>query len=93
MNTKDKLKFLEQLMTKGEFPNEHNRVWTMCQAALQMCIMAVAEAERCNMTNKQFYLSFEDSINKLSVKDHTDSDVSNLEADIKQFNADSGSNS
>lgn len=29
-----KIDFLKQLMNRGLFPNEKNRIWTMCQASL-----------------------------------------------------------
>ena len=29
-----KIDFLKQLMTRGRFSNEKNRIWTMCQASL-----------------------------------------------------------
>ena len=29
-----KIDFLKQLMIRGRFPNEKNRIWTMCQASL-----------------------------------------------------------
>lgn len=89
-NVKDKLKFLEQLLTKGVFPNDHNRIWTMCKATVQMAILTVAEAERCNMINKQFYIEFENILNELSVKDHNKDDVSNIENGLKKFMADQG---
>lgn len=71
------------------FPNNKNRVWTMCQVALKLCLQCVDEAEKNNLTNEQFYIAFEDCLNKVSVKDHTkqDEDIVN---DFKKFNADSG---
>lgn len=53
------------------FPNNKNRVWTMCQVALKLCLQCVDEAEKNNLTNEQFYIAFEDCLNKISVKDHT----------------------
>lgn len=53
------------------FPNNKNRVWTMCQVALKLCLQCVDEAEKNNLTNEQFYIAFEDCLNKVSVKDHT----------------------
>lgn len=89
-NVKDKLKFLEQLLTKGIFPNDHNRIWTMCKATIQMAMLTVAEAERCDMVDKQFYIEFEDILNELSVKDHQDSNVEELNNSLKKFMADQG---
>lgn len=84
---KNKLKLLEQLLTKKQFSNEHNRIWTMCQATIQMAILTVAEAEKCKMTNKQFYIEFENILNELSVKDHNDSNVEDLGQSLKKFMA------
>lgn len=71
------------------FPNNKNRVWTMCQVALKLCLQCVDEAEKNNLTNEQFYIAFEDCLNKVSVKDHTKQDE-NIVNDFKKFNADSG---
>lgn len=89
-NIKDKLKYLEQLLTKGTFPNDHNRIWTMCQATIQMAMLTVAEAERCNMTDKQYFIEFENILNELSIKDHQDSNVEELSNSLKKFMADQG---
>lgn len=80
---------LINLLSNGRFPNNKNRIWTMCQVTLKLCLMCVEEAEKNNLTDEQFYLSFEDIINKASVKDHTKQDMEIIE-DFKQFNADSG---
>lgn len=71
------------------FPNNKNRVWTMCQVALKLCLQCVDEAEKNNLTNEQFYIAFEDCLNKISVKDHTKQDEAIIK-DFKKFNADSG---
>ena len=84
-----KIDFLKQLMTKGRFPNEKNRIWTMCQASLQMLMMTVIEAEKSNMVNEQFYIEFENAINQLSVKDHNKDDVSEFKESLDKFIADS----
>lgn len=68
---KNKLKFLEQLLNKGSFSNNKNRIWTMCQASLEMVKLTVEEAEKYKMTDEQYYLDFEDELNALSVKDHS----------------------
>ena len=80
---------LMKLIKSGRFPNEKNRVWTMCQAALQMCLQCVKEAEENNLTDEQFYIAFENALNKVSCKDHTRQDTYIIE-DFKEFNADSG---
>lgn len=79
---------LIKLLSAGRFPNNKNRVWTMCQVALKLCLMCVEEAEKSNLTDEQFYLSWEDCLNKISVKDHTKQDIEIIE-DFKKFNADS----
>ena len=70
------------------FPNNKNRVWTMCQVALKLCLQCVDEAEKNNLTNEQFYIAFEDCLNKVSVKDHAKQDET-IVYDFKKFNADS----
>lgn len=84
--TKDNL---IKLLSVGRFPNDKNRIWTMCQVALKLCLQCVDEAEKSNLTNEQFYIAFEDCLNKISVKDHTKQDQT-IVNDFKSFNADSG---
>ena len=84
-----KIDFLKQLMTRGRFPNKKNRIWTMCQASLQMLMMTVIEAEKSNMVDEQFYIEFENAINQLSVKDHNKDDVSEFKESLDKFIADS----
>ena len=84
-----KIDFLKQLMTRGRFPNEKNRIWTMCQASLQMLMMTVIEAEKANMVDEQFYIEFENAINQLSVKDHNKDDISEFKESLDKFIADS----
>ena len=84
-----KIDFLKQLMTRGRFPNEKNRIWTMCQASLQMLMMTVIEAEKANMIDEQFYIEFENAINQLSVKDHNKYYVSEFKESLDKFIADS----
>ena len=84
-----KIDFLKQLMNRGLFPNEKNRIWTMCQASLQMLMMTVIEAEKSNMVDEQFYIEFENAINQLSVKDHNKDDVSEFKESLDKFIADS----
>ena len=75
----------------GHFPNEKNRVWTMCQCVLKLATLANDEAERLKMTDEQFYINFEDALNILSCKDHSgdaeqDKDFKDI---VEKFNADS----
>lgn len=74
------------------FPNEKNRIWTMCQATLQMLVMTVEEAEKAKMTSEQFFLSFENVVNNISVKDHNDTSkgLDEFKNNLNDFNADSG---
>lgn len=67
-------KQLLKMFNDRYFPNDKNRLWTMCQIVLKMLIRIVEEAERLNMTNEQFYLNFEDTINLLSIKDHVNNE-------------------
>ena len=89
MKKLDKIDYLKQLMNRGLFPNEKNRIWTMCQASLQMLMMTVIEAEKANMVNEQFYIEFENAINQLSVKDHNKDDIRNFKENLDKFMADS----
>ena len=79
---------LMKLIKSGRFPNEKNRVWTMCQVVIKLALMTVEEAEKSNLTNEQFYLAFEDILNKVSTKDHNKQDTEIVD-DFKKFNADS----
>lgn len=88
MKTLDRINYLKQLLSKGMFPNEKNRIWTMCQTSLQMLMMTVIEAEKAGMTNEQFYLNFEDAVNELSVKDHTKDDIEEFKKSLNKFMAD-----
>lgn len=89
MKKLDKIDYLKQLMNRGLFPNEKNRIWTMCQASLQMLMMTVIEAEKSNMVHEQFYIEFENAINQLSVKDHNKDDISEFKESLDKFMADS----
>lgn len=84
--TKDNL---IKLLSAGRFPNEKNRIWTMCQVALKLCLQCVDEAEKSNMTDEQFYLAWEDCLNKISIKDHLKQDK-DIIYEFKKFNEDSG---
>ena len=89
MKKLDKIDYLKQLMNRGLFPNEKNRIWTMCQASLQMLMMTVIEAEKSNMVHEQFYIEFENAVNQLSVKDHNKDDISEFKESLDKFMADS----
>ena len=64
--TKDRL---IKLLSSGHFPNNKNRDWTMCQVALKLCLQCVDEAEKDNLTNEQFYITFLDCLNALTLDD------------------------
>jgi len=58
-------------LEKGIFPNDNNRLYTAAQVVIQMATRLVEEAEKLGLTDKQWYINFEDYLNILSVKDHT----------------------
>ena len=89
MKKLDKIDYLKQLMNRGLFPNEKNRIWTMCQASLQMLMMTVIEAEKSNMVDEQFYIEFEIAVSQLSTKDHNKDDISEFKESLDKFIADS----
>ena len=80
---------LIRLLSAGRFPNDKNRIWTMCQVVIKLTLMTIEEAEKAGMTDEQFYLAFEDILNEASIKDHNKQDIEIIE-DFKKFNADSG---
>lgn len=48
--------------------------------------MTVAEAEKANMIDEQFYLHFETAISLLSTKDHSnDNDIPDIQMNVEQF--------
>lgn len=62
---------LMRKLEKGIFPNDNNRLYTAAQVVIQMATRLVEEAEKLGLTDKQWYINFEDYLNILSVKDHT----------------------
>lgn len=76
---------LGALIGKSMFPNDKNRIWSMCRASLYMTIKCMEEAEKCNMTNEQFFISWEDCINQISCKDHTTNKSEDFEKTLKEF--------
>ena len=80
-----------KLFNSELFPNEKNRIWTVCRTILKMVEQVVEEAEQLKMTDEQFYINFEDALNILSCKDHSgdaeqDKDFKDI---VEKFNADS----
>lgn len=91
MKKSNKVEHLKQLLTKGYFSSEKNRVWTLCQCALKLVLLANEEAEKLGLTDEQFYINFEDALNLISVKDHTinPEQTKDFEKVINSFIADS----
>lgn len=56
----------------GKYDNEHNRIYHTCQSFLQMLKLLVKQAEEAKLTDEQFWISFEDELNAISIKDHND---------------------
>ena len=83
--------YVSDLLHFGMFPNDKNRVWTMCQIVLKMASQVVEEAERLKMTDEQFYINFEYALSILSCKDHSGSQEQDKEFKdiVEKFNADS----
>lgn len=72
-------------INSGIYPTAKNKVWTMCQCALEMCTLAMEEAEKNNLTGDQFFLHWEDCLNLISVKDHNNNDISEFGEQLKSF--------
>lgn len=74
----------------GYFPNEKNRVWTMCNVVLKLATQCMEEAEKYNLTDEQFYLAWETALSILSTKDHTNNkQIEDFNNEVKCFMADS----
>ena len=54
----------------GKYDNDKNRIYHTTQMYLQSLKLLIKEAEELELTNEQFWINFEDSINELSIKDH-----------------------
>lgn len=50
---------------------EEDKVKLLCSQALDLITLACKEAEENKLTDKQWYLIFEDTLNSISVKDHS----------------------
>ena len=64
------MKNLIKELKSGIFPNDKNRLWTMCQVTLKLATLTAEYAEEKELTDTPFYLDFEDALNCISVKDH-----------------------
>lgn len=71
----------------GYFPNDKNRLWTMCQVTLKLATLTSEYAEEKNLTDTPFYLDFEDVLNCISVKDHSNEarDYEEFKENIESF--------
>lgn len=65
---------LVNLLSNGRFQNDKNRVWTMCQVTLKLVTQCIEEAEKNNLTDSEFFISWEDCLNNLSCKDHSNNE-------------------
>lgn len=59
---------------QGQYDNEKNRLWAQGQTLLKMLNVYVRQIEAAKMTDEQFFIEWEDSVNELSVKDHSVAD-------------------
>ncbi len=81
---------LIKLLSAGRFPNNKNRVWTMCNVVLKLATQCMEEAEKYNLTDEQFYLAWETALSILSTKDHTNNkQIEDFNNEVKCFMADS----
>lgn len=81
----EKTKLMKQL-ENGNFPNDNNRLYTAAQVIIQMATRLVEEAEKLGLTNKQWYINFEDYLNILSCKDHTNQNqIEDLVNTLEEF--------
>lgn len=85
MKNVQKTKLMKQL-ENGNFPNDNNRLYTAAQVIIQMTTRFVEEAEKLGLTNKQWYINFEDYLNILSCKDHTNQNqIEDLVNTLEEF--------
>lgn len=56
---------------QGQYDNEKNRLWAQGQTLLKVLNVYVKQVEAAKMCDEQFFIDFEDSLNELSVKDHS----------------------
>lgn len=54
----------------GQYDNDKNRLFHQGKMLLQVLEIYIKEIESLKMTDEQFFIDFEDSINELSIKDH-----------------------
>lgn len=56
---------------QGQFDNEHNRIYHACKTMLMALNTLVKQAEEAGLTDKDFWIDFEDELNTISIKDHS----------------------
>lgn len=56
---------------QGQYDNEKNRLYHQGQTLLKMVEFYIRQVEEAKLTDEQFFINWEDSINELSIKDHT----------------------
>lgn len=54
----------------GKYDTEKNRLFNMGLLLLKSVEEYIKQVEDAKLTDSQFFLDFEDSLNELSVKDH-----------------------
>lgn len=53
---------------QGQYDNEKNRLYNMCQMSIRMLNELMDQIEKANLQNEQFVLDFCDKINELSIR-------------------------
>lgn len=53
---------------QGQYDNEKNRLYSMCQMSIQMLNELWNQIEKADMTNEQFCLDWLDTINEISIR-------------------------
>ena len=51
-----------------DFPNEKNRLWSMCQVSIEMLEELMRQIEQHKLQDEQFVLDWLDKMNEISVK-------------------------
>ena len=54
----------------GQYDNKKNQLYHQGQLLIQVISSYIKAIEEANMTNEQFFINFEDTINELSIKNH-----------------------
>ena len=53
-----------------KYPNEKNYLYNVGQAVLHAATEFIKAVEKSKMCNEQWFISWEDELNELSIKDH-----------------------